>query len=1117
MYIHKRKKAVVMKLRHPSRIMSVITTAKQVNDHVVALPHRPDETRVLRNLGFDVPDPMPIHYQYPLVGGRYSPFEVQCDTASFLSMNRRAFCLNGMGCVDSTTEYLSPTGWVRMDSYTGGLVAQYHPETGLAEFVAPTEYVKKPCEDMLRIKTSRGIDQLLSPEHRVLLRAKSDRNKTEVLPAATLWARQNVMGNKSTTRIGWSQATIPVTFEMQGSGLPLTEAQIRLQVAVIADGYFPSGTLHCVVRLKNPRKILRLRALLGKAGVSYGERVITESDGRTDTGFHIFKFAAPTHDKEFGPNWWEASAAQLDYIRDEVMHWDGSVSPDPKRGPRFSSTSKASVDFVQYAYVTGGHSARVLYDPRGCYELQVRPGVSEIGIAGSNGGTPTTPIMPEPSPDGFKYCFVVPSTFLVFRRNGCVFLSGNTGKTNAALWAYDYLRTVKQAKRMLVVCPLSTMERTWADAVFGTFPHLETVVLYGSRERRLKLLDQQADVYIINIDGLSIIKKELASRPDIDVITVDELAMARNAQTDRWNSLNLICNKQHPRRVWGMTGSPTPNSPTDAWAQCRLITPDNPEVPRYFGRFKDSVMRQLTPFKWIARPTANDTVFKAMQPAIRYALDDCVDLPEQTVITREVELTKEQDKAYKDMMTRLATEAAGGQILAVNEAVKANKLIQIACLAYNTDVLTDIGWKQITEVNATDRVWDGLEWVDTRGAIRKGTQHVIQRNGLRLTEDHLVLSAGGHWVPAKEIQNGDTGEGLTRSKVRLPNSPYPEWSDGRSNEASNVGVPMRLRQRSCADWKQPTENQSPQREALWVSPRALEPDPWADTPSAVLHVDGDAATMRKPIAQRLGKLRRAGDYSVRTVGRLLPVFGGHAGYSQTGVDLGPQRQRGAIQPRELPVGDNFGTSQKSEVTQYVDVYDLVECGPRNRFVVRGANGELSIVHNCGVAYGTNGENIIIPSKPRLDTVKEIIAESEGKVIVFVPLTGALEAIKIELQKDVTVEVVNGDTSKNERDRIFGEFQTQEYPRVLLANAQTMSHGLTLTAATTIVWYAPVHSAETYEQACARVRRPGQTKKTVIVHIAGTAIERTIYKRLAAKQSMQGVLLDMVKENNGVEA
>jgi SNF2 family DNA or RNA helicase len=166
---------------------------------------------------------------------------------------------------------------------------------------------------------------------------------------------------------------------------------------------------------------------------------------------------------------------------------------------------------------------------------------------------------------------------------------------------------------------------------------------------------------------------------------------------------------------------------------------------------------------------------------------------------------------------------------------------------------------------------------------------------------------------------------------------------------------------------------------------------------------------------------------------------------------------------------------------------------------------------CGVAYGTDGTAVELPSKPRIDVLKEIIEESEGKVIVFVPLTGALEAVATELRRDWSVEVVHGGTSKNERDTIFANFQRQDDPRVLVANAATMSHGLTLTAATTIVWYAPVHSNEIYEQACARVRRPGQTRTTVIVHIAGSDVERRVYKRLADKQSMQGLLLDMMKE------
>lgn len=438
------------------------------------------------------------------------------------------------------------------------------------------------------------------------------------------------------------------------------------------------------------------------------------------------------------------------------------------------------------------------------------------------------------------------ASFLTMHSRAYVLNGMGTGKTNAALWAFDYLKRTRQVKRMLVVCPLSTMERTWADAVFQTFPHLDACVLYGAKERRLKLLSQEADVYIINVDGVGIIREALAKRPDIDLVVVDELALARNAGTERWKILNEICNKQGSRRVWGMTGSPTPNAPTDAWAQCRLVTPDNPRLPKYFGGFRDRVMYQLTQFKWAPKETANQSVYEVMQPAIRFSLEDCLDLPEQLHLTRDVEMTVEQKRAYKDMLSKLAAEYEGGQIMAANEAVKANKLIQIA---------------------------------------------------------------------------------------------------------------------------------------------------------------------------------------------------------------------------------------------------------------------------CGVAYGAQGEEVLLPSKPRIEVLKEVIEESEGKVIVFVPLTAALEHVAEELRQGWSVEVVHGQTSKAERDRIFAAFQRTPEPRVLVANAATMSHGLTLTAATTIVWYAPVHSNEIYEQACARVRRPGQTRTTVIVHIAGSDIERRVYERLKKKQTMQGILLDMMKENH----
>jgi SNF2 family DNA or RNA helicase len=167
---------------------------------------------------------------------------------------------------------------------------------------------------------------------------------------------------------------------------------------------------------------------------------------------------------------------------------------------------------------------------------------------------------------------------------------------------------------------------------------------------------------------------------------------------------------------------------------------------------------------------------------------------------------------------------------------------------------------------------------------------------------------------------------------------------------------------------------------------------------------------------------------------------------------------------------------------------------------------------CGVAYDTTGAEVHIPATNRISLTKDVIESAGGKVIVFVPLTGALESVAAELRKHFTVEVIHGGTSANERNRIFNAFQNTSDPRVLVANAGTMSHGLTLTAANTIIWFAPPNSNEVYNQANARITRPGQTRNQLIVHIEGTSVEQRIYDRLEKKTSMQGVLLDMIQES-----
>jgi SNF2 family DNA or RNA helicase len=422
-------------------------------------------------------------------------------------------------------------------------------------------------------------------------------------------------------------------------------------------------------------------------------------------------------------------------------------------------------------------------------------------------------------------------------------LSGmGTGKTNASLWADDLLKKQNEIGKTLIVAPLSTLDRVWAAEIFQTLPHRTYCILHGSRDKRRALLESDVDYFIINHDGISIIADLLATRDDINHVILDELAVYRNAQTKRWKQMFEVINRQGiARSCWGMTGTPTPNAPTDAYGQAKLLTPEN--CRGSFRKFREETMNQVNQFRWVPRARASQVVHEVMQPSIRYALEDCINLPETIHQDREAPLTTDQKKHYDELVREAVTMVGEEMVSAVNAGVLLNKLVQAA---------------------------------------------------------------------------------------------------------------------------------------------------------------------------------------------------------------------------------------------------------------------------CGVMYGYDRAILELDFGPRLNVLKEVIEECNEKVIVFVPLTGALNVLERELSKTVSVAVVDGSVSATKRNQVFRDFQMANDPQVILANAATMAHGLTLTAASTIVWYAPVHSNETYKQANARIVRPGQTKVTNIVHIQGTPAERKIYASLRERGRLQDVVLELAK-------
>lgn len=248
-----------------------------------------------------------------------------------------------------------------------------------------------------------------------------------------------------------------------------------------------------------------------------------------------------------------------------------------------------------------------------------------------------------------------------------------TGKTKTVLWAWDALRKEGLAKKLLVVAPLSTLHFVWAREVFQTLPHCKVQVLHGSRQDRLNMLALDADVYIINHDGVKVIESELQARADIDALCLDELAVYRN-NSERSKRMRKFAKRFNT--VWGLTGGPMPTEPTDVWGQCMIITPNT--VPSFRNRCRDLLMTRQSTYVWVPKPDAVDRAFGMMQPSVRYSLDDVTELPPLIERMEDVALSAEQEQTYKRVATALSAMVQNKQITAVNAGVAMGKLLQIA-------------------------------------------------------------------------------------------------------------------------------------------------------------------------------------------------------------------------------------------------------------------------------------------------------------------------------------------------------------------------------------------------------------------------------------------------------
>ena len=136
-------------------------------------------------------------------------------------------------------------------------------------------------------------------------------------------------------------------------------------------------------------------------------------------------------------------------------------------------------------------------------------------------------------------------------------------------------------------------------------------------------------------------------------------------------------------------------------------------------------------------------------------------------------------------------------------------------------------------------------------------------------------------------------------------------------------------------------------------------------------------------------------------------------------------------------------------------------------------------------------------------------------MLFRSFTHTIDLLRKHLEKHhISCDVINGSVPANRRATIVQTFQNSVNPKVLIIQPQAASHGLTLTAADTIIWYAPCTSVETYLQANARIDRPGQRNPMTIVHIEGSPVESKLYSALQNKLDFHSKIIDLYKNEIG---
>jgi superfamily II DNA or RNA helicase len=439
------------------------------------------------------------------------------------------YCRNGLiqaptGCVDADTEFLTPTGWKRIADYKeGDQVMQYNPN-GTAQFTLPLEYVKLPCDELWHIKTELGLDMCLSDEHTVLFKNGGACKKKSCLRTLSFKEVREQL------KRGFNGRILSTFKPLTETPYTYSNSGFRLLTILILNGVEDDGG-RISVKPPNWRANDRLKHILEMFSVVYEVKKKGYS--------YVYLLNIDPDVGDFDGSFYQCSLEQLSAILHEAFIWNRY-----KNVKAISVKSKVSADFFQYIMTIKGFGAYIHKDEKTNKYIVGYRRAPTFSLC--NSFHKPAPITPYKTNDGFKYCFSVPSGYLVLRRGDCIFISGNSGKSEIFIVVAQAL--AKQGP-ILIFVPNTTVEGT----IIRRFKKYDVECLSYRKVRKAKKIEDNKIV----ISTPKIIFNDIQKGQNLDIIHKFKFVISDECHHNScWTINQTLLNLPQLERSFGFSATP---------------------------------------------------------------------------------------------------------------------------------------------------------------------------------------------------------------------------------------------------------------------------------------------------------------------------------------------------------------------------------------------------------------------------------------------------------------------------------------------------------------------------------------------------------------------------------